>query len=146
MSYDISLSLTYFTQYDNLYSHPCCCKWHYFSILMDNIPLYICTMMWTIFKAIIEFFLQYCFCFMFWFLGHKAYGILGPWPGLDSTLTACNEKWGLSHWTTREVYLSLSLTHILVFILWSPLMLQPTLSGPQLFLFISSLQKDWTLG
>ena len=24
------LCLTYFTQYDNLQVHPCCCKWHYF--------------------------------------------------------------------------------------------------------------------
>ena len=26
----IFLSLTYVTQYDNLYVHPCCCKWQYF--------------------------------------------------------------------------------------------------------------------
>ena len=24
--------LTYFTQYDNLQVHPCCCKWYYFKI------------------------------------------------------------------------------------------------------------------
>ena len=30
MSYNISPSLTYFTQYDTLYVHPCCCKWYYF--------------------------------------------------------------------------------------------------------------------
>ena len=30
MSYESSPSLTYFTQYDNLQVHPCCCKWHYF--------------------------------------------------------------------------------------------------------------------
>ena len=26
----VFLFLTYFTQYDNLQLHPCCCKWHYF--------------------------------------------------------------------------------------------------------------------
>ena len=30
MSYDVSPSLTYFTQHDNLWIHPCCCKWHDF--------------------------------------------------------------------------------------------------------------------
>ena len=28
--------------------------------------------------------LQYCFCFMFWFFGHKACGILSPPPGIES--------------------------------------------------------------
>ena len=28
--YDTRLCLIYFTQYDNLQVHPCCCKWHYF--------------------------------------------------------------------------------------------------------------------
>ena len=26
--------------------------------------------------------LQYCFCFLFWFFGPKACGILAPWPGI----------------------------------------------------------------
>ena len=30
MPYGIFLSLTYFTQYDNLWVHPCLCKWHHF--------------------------------------------------------------------------------------------------------------------
>ena len=34
ISYDISLSLSDFTQYDNLQVHPCCCKWHYFFPLL----------------------------------------------------------------------------------------------------------------
>ena len=29
--------------------------------------------------------LQYCFFFMFWFLGCKAYGILAHWPGIEPT-------------------------------------------------------------
>ena len=29
----VFLCLTYFTQYDNLQVHPCCCKWHYFILL-----------------------------------------------------------------------------------------------------------------
>ena len=31
--------------------------------------------------------LQYCFCFMFWFLGQKA-GILAPWPGIKPVPSA----------------------------------------------------------
>ena len=27
--------------------------------------------------------LQYCFCFMFWFFGHEACGILAPWTGIE---------------------------------------------------------------
>ena len=27
--------------------------------------------------------LQYCFCFTFWFFGHKACGIPAPWPGIE---------------------------------------------------------------
>ena len=29
--------------------------------------------------------LQYCFCFMFWFFGHEACGILAPLPGIEPT-------------------------------------------------------------
>ena len=41
----VFLFLTYFTLYDNLQVHPCCCKWHYFILFLwlSNIPLYICT-------------------------------------------------------------------------------------------------------
>ena len=46
--------------------------------------------------------LQYCFCFMFWFFGHKACGILIPWPGIRPTNPAM-EMQSLSPWTTREV-------------------------------------------
>ena len=35
ISYDICLSLTYFTQYDSLYVYPCCYKWHYFALFYD---------------------------------------------------------------------------------------------------------------
>ena len=44
--------------------------------------------MWIFFKVFIEFLLQYCFCFMFWFFGCKACGILIPWSGLESTFPA----------------------------------------------------------
>ena len=37
--------------------------------------------MWTIFKVFIEF--VYCFCFMFWFFGHEACGILAPQSGIE---------------------------------------------------------------
>ena len=32
--------------------------------------------------------LQYCFCFMFWFFGHEACGILAPLPGIKPTTPA----------------------------------------------------------
>ena len=34
--------LTYFTEYDNLLVHPCCCKWHHF-ILFYGWVIYHCT-------------------------------------------------------------------------------------------------------
>ena len=34
ISYDIYLSPAYFSWYDNLQVHPCCCKWHYFSLFL----------------------------------------------------------------------------------------------------------------
>ena len=41
IQYGICLSLTYFTPYDNLWIHPCGCRWHYFGFLwLNNIPLY----------------------------------------------------------------------------------------------------------
>ena len=41
MSYDIYLSLTYFTLNDNLQVHPCCCKWHHF-LLFDDWVIFHC--------------------------------------------------------------------------------------------------------
>ena len=40
----VFLCLTYFTQYDNVQIHPCCCKWHYFILFLwlSNTPLYAC--------------------------------------------------------------------------------------------------------
>ena len=46
--------------------------------------------------------LQYCFCFMFWFLGHKAYGFLAPRTGIEPAPPALEGK-VLNHWTAREV-------------------------------------------
>ena len=43
--------------------------------------------------------LQNCFCFMFWFFGHEACGILAPWPGMEP----CIGRWSLNHWTTGQV-------------------------------------------
>ena len=36
----VFLFLTYFTWYDNLQVHPCCCKWHYFILLYDWVIFY----------------------------------------------------------------------------------------------------------
>ena len=38
--------------------------------------------MWTTVKVFIEFFLQYRFCFMFWFFGHETCAILAPRSGV----------------------------------------------------------------
>ena len=38
--------------------------------------------MWTIFEVFIDL-LQYFFCFMFWFFGREACGILAPRPGIE---------------------------------------------------------------
>ena len=36
--------------------------------------------------------LQYYFCFVFWFFGHEAHGILAPRPGIEPTPTALEGK------------------------------------------------------
>ena len=40
-------------------------------------------LMWTIFLKSLLNVLQYCFCFMFWFFGREACGILAPRPGTE---------------------------------------------------------------
>ena len=40
--------------------------------------------MWTILKSLLNL-LQYSFCFVFWFLGHEACGVLAPWPGIETS-------------------------------------------------------------
>ena len=41
----VFLFLTYFTQYEKLQLHPCCCRWHYFVLFLwlSSVPLCICT-------------------------------------------------------------------------------------------------------
>ena len=55
-------------------------------------------------KSLLNF-LQYCFCFMFWFLGGEACGILGSQPRIKPTLPALEGegRWSPTHWPTREV-------------------------------------------
>ena len=51
----VFLFLTYFTQYDSLQFHPCCCKWHLalFAFLwLSSIPLLICTISLSIYWTI----------------------------------------------------------------------------------------------
>ena len=53
--------------------------------------------------------LQYCFCFMFWFLGLEACGILGPQPGIEPAPSMLEVQlldfcyWTTGYWTAREV-------------------------------------------
>ena len=42
-------------------------------------------------KSLLNF-LQYRFCFMFWFFGRRAYGILAPWPGIEPAPHALGGK------------------------------------------------------
>ena len=43
------------------------------------------------FKSLLNL-LQCCFCFMFWFFGPKACGILAPWPGMEPSPHAFEGK------------------------------------------------------
>ena len=54
-------------------------------------PCFCFVLMWSIFKVFLNL-LQYCFCFMFWFSGHEACGILAPQPGIKSTSPALEGK------------------------------------------------------
>ena len=36
--------------------------------------------------------LQHCFCFVFWFFGFEAWGILAPWPGIEPLSAASKGK------------------------------------------------------
>ena len=56
----------------------------------------------TFFKKSFLNLLQYCFCFIFWFFGHEAYGILAPQLGIESKPPVL-EGTVLTHWTTRAV-------------------------------------------
>ena len=47
--------------------------------------------MWTILKVFINL-LQYCFCFIFWFVGCKACEILAPQPRIEPTPLALEGK------------------------------------------------------
>ena len=41
--------------------------------------------MWTIFLKSLLNLVQYCFCFLSWFFGCEARGVLVPWPGIKPT-------------------------------------------------------------
>ena len=47
--------------------------------------------------------LLYCFCFMVFFFGHKAHGILTPQSGIKPVPPALTGMRSLNYWTTREV-------------------------------------------
>ena len=46
--------------------------------------------MWIIFKFLNL--LQYHFCFMFWFSGHKACGVVAPQPEIEPVPSALEAK------------------------------------------------------
>ena len=47
--------------------------------------------MWPLLKSLLTL-LQFCFCFVFWFFGGKASGILAPWPGIEPATPALEGK------------------------------------------------------
>ena len=47
--------------------------------------------MWTILKVFIKFVTKY-FCFMFWYFGPEACGVLAPQPGIEPGLLALEGK------------------------------------------------------
>ena len=47
--------------------------------------------MWTILKSLMNLW-QYNFCFVFWFLGQEACGVLAPWPGIEPSPLALEEE------------------------------------------------------
>ena len=55
---------------------------YFFKIFLKCIP----------FKKSLLNLLQCCFCFMFWFLGQKACGILAAWPWMEPTTPALEGK------------------------------------------------------
>ena len=56
-----------------------------FSIISFFKEFFFFFLMWTILKVFLLNLLQYCFCFMFWFFGPEACGILAPRPGVKPT-------------------------------------------------------------
>ena len=46
-------------------------------------------------------FIEYCFCFIFYFFGHEAHGLLAPQPGIEP-VSPCIGRQILNPWTTRE--------------------------------------------
>ena len=72
------------------------CWWHGINIYQksSNCILMIHAFIFKIFflcgpflKSLLNL-LQYCFCFMFWFFGHEACGILAPRPGIEPVPSA----------------------------------------------------------
>ena len=55
------------------------------------------SLLFFFFKSLLN--LVYRFCFMFWFFGYKACGILVPWPEIEPTPLALVGK----VWTTWEI-------------------------------------------
>ena len=63
----------------------CDCIWRYVeSLFFFKIFLFWCG---PNLKSLLNL-LQYCFCFIFWFFGHKACGILAPRTGIEPAPTA----------------------------------------------------------
>ena len=81
----------------------------YWSIIAVRCVSFCCTRTWISYIFVVCYFflrsfwcrpflksllnmLQCCFCFMFWFFGHKACGILAPQPGIKPTPPALEGK------------------------------------------------------
>ena len=65
--------------------------------------LFVCFLMWTIFNVF------YWICYNIYIYifpsGHKPYGILVPWRGIEPISPAQEDK-SINHWTTREALIT----------------------------------------
>ena len=63
------------------------------SIMSSSINIHIFKVFWCgpFLKSLLNL-LQYCFCFMCWFFGPEACGILAPWPRIKPTSTALEDE------------------------------------------------------
>ena len=69
----------------------------------DSHPLYHQgSLMKTMCKQTMLHLWPHCFCFLFWFFGHEACGILVPRPGIEPACP-CVGRWSLNHWTASKI-------------------------------------------
>ena len=87
-------------------------------------------------QLLVSVFSSFLFSFFF-FLVHKACGILVPWPGVESVASAV-EAWCPNHWTARQF-------PIFCFIIFCSYYEFPSLTLGWVFSFFCSFLLSWKL-